>query len=120
MGYNPRDKNFYFANFMEFGLWARVNGRHLADPNDEPALADELLIVRVQLDQMVKAAQNTSGGCGCNIQKRRDFAVSKYKETLKLLAESDVAVARLKARNQNSEKFIFRLTGSGEEIFMEL
>jgi len=120
MGFNSKDNKFYFNNYVEFSLFAKINGRHLRDQNDGPDLKKEVLAMQILLEISFKAADAATGGCGCNAKKRRNWAIEKYKEAIEGLAGSSVALTRLKARAHNPEKFVFRLMGVNEEVFMEL
>ncbi|MAF43682.1 MAG: hypothetical protein CMI54_05900 [Parcubacteria group bacterium] len=115
MGYNPKDKKFYFNNYHEFGMFCRVNKSNLRTSDDDPSTVGDLDLLGAKFEEMAKAMANTAGGCGCNIKKRQEFAETKYKETVELLSKNSIAITRLKARVFNAEEFVFRTKGSGDE-----
>ena len=76
---------FDFNNYAEFGIFFKINW-----PDLKELTTDE--VKKEKAEEFLKFFQASKGGCGCNIEKRREAAKNSYLEFIPLFFTENEAV----------------------------
>lgn len=66
-----------FNSYADFGVFIKINLQDVLD-NCDSSLHENVTAI-------LNSYENTKGGCGCNLQKRKDSAKTVYKNNIPLI-----------------------------------
>mgnify|MGYP001230019361 CR=1 FL=1 len=95
---------FTFSNYQDFGIFLKVNFPEILS-HTNPSLHEKLNV-------MLSIYENSKGGCGCNLKKRREQAAASYLEGVPIIFQ-DADLSSFVKQTLGTDKLIFK-NDSGE------
>ena len=93
-------KTFVFSNYQDFGIFLKINHADII-VNSDPSLHDKI-------NTMLAIYENSKGGCGCNLAKRREVAKNSYIEGIPVIYANNNLIEFTKSKLSNSEQLEFK------------
>ena len=97
------NKGYIFRGYLNFMMFCRVNLDKLFLASDDVAM----LTLKNQVELFLKSANNISGGCPCNKDKRRQTAHKTYKDAVNMLSGNEITKARITELLNGAEEVLF-------------
>jgi hypothetical protein len=104
---------FEFNNYAEFAIFFKINWLDLKDLTEDE-------VKKTKAEEFLKFFQASKGGCGCNIEKRREATKASYLTFVPLFfAENESAKALVKNALGGLDKPVgFKKDEKDEEYFL--
>ena len=98
---------YMFYGYGNFCTFCKVNRELLFTSSDDGTIE----AIKDQVDILIKAHENTKGGCPCNKRKRREVTLKAYKETVEIMLKNPTIKTRICNLLNNAKEVLF-LEGS--------
>ncbi len=93
-------KTFTFNNYQDFGIFLKINYSDMLNNID--------VSLHGKLNTMFGIYENSKGGCGCNLAKRKEAAKNSYIEGVKVIYADNNLTQFTKAKLSNSDQLEFK------------
>jgi len=100
--------SYIFNSHIDFGIFCKVNFDYLLEVFDDSNAQGVPLLTEV-----IKAYENTQGGCPCSLKKRTATAVESYKKVTNLMSSNEALKSAIKELLADPDSVDFKENADG-------